>query len=136
MNGQFCTASVCQWVLGGLLVSLVLGAVAAPVRYGLRKLAGTWEPQSCKRHIYDFLIGFIERGAITVIATYDLKAGAAFATTWIGLKLASGWHRSRKDLTNEEVDILAVGATTGMVGSLISALFALAGALIICGQWP
>ena len=144
MDGHFCTASPCMLPYG-VLLSLA-GAVAGLVVYGLRKLAGTWKPQPCARHLYEILVGIIERGAITLIAVYDVKGAGAFAAAWIGLKLASGWNRKQRDVTDsgggtdkasdtETDDELRVGAQTSMVGSLISALFALAGAMIICGKF-
>ena len=92
--------------------------------------------------------GYIERAAITIIGIYDLQAAGVFVLTWMGLKLACYWNRPgrirpRKDNENEIeaaeaeeiIRRVARGGLTALIGSLISALFGIAGALIATGKW-
>jgi len=70
-------------------------------------------------------IGILERLVYTLLLVCNVSAGGAFIGTWILAKIVTGWNRYTKDA----VEFRTI-AFIGLLGSMISLCFALAGALL------
>jgi hypothetical protein len=73
------------------------------------------------------LIGTLERLFFTLIIAFDVTAAAVAMVAWLALKMATNWNRPNASHTPTE-------ALTGLLGGLISMLFALIGGLICKGD--
>jgi len=137
MENEVCLAiaSSCDWA-AGLAFSVVAGGIVTGlVVSGLRWLARVWEWNGWRLEASTAVKACVERLAITLIAVYNFEAAAAFAVVWMGLVYATYWNRPNRTLSadDEEIRRWARRSHTALLGYLLSAMFALGGALIVCG---
>ena len=123
--------SACWNAILGLSVSLVLGALVTAVsakllRDWVRKKVGNKKelPERVPFPL-PMVIGIVERLIFTILLACDVSASGAFIGTWILAKIVTGWNR----YTKPEVEFRMI-AFVGLLGSMISLLFALLGAIL------
>jgi len=71
------------------------------------------------------LVGILERLVFTLLIVCNVSASGAFIGTWILAKIVTGWNR----YTRAEVQF-RMTAFAGLIGSIISLLFAVLGAIL------
>lgn len=142
MEGEFCSTTD-RALLVGLTLSLIGGGLCAWLIVELmnwtnprpEKIPGEKHDNCIKAFVSKNTMGLLERFAITAIATYNLSAAGAFILAWMGLKLAANWNRSGRG-GSDDAGWRYLGRRTqaSLTGSLVSAGFAIAGAMMICAK--
>ena len=119
-----------QWVIG-LFVSLVIGGLLASCFVDQsRKYLDIKKPD--ERGVSPWVTGIIERLFFTVAIAFNLSGATVAMIAWIGAKMATDWNRPEEDRIGPNA---RAGAVTGLLGGLISMLFALIGGLICGGKF-
>ncbi len=77
------------------------------------------------------MIGILERALITTVVGWDLPGSAVFVIGWMVLKTAGSWQ----DLQSGTPDSRA-RFSVGLLGTLLSVLFALIGGVMILNASP
>jgi hypothetical protein len=119
---------------GGIIYSVLLGGVAS---YQVWRFSREYiDTHKCylklpaddvKRNtVLPITIGVLERIFFTIIVAYNVSAAAAGITTWIMIKMLSGWNRFQRDEYGYKV--LSFNA---LICNLISLSFAVIGGLIM-----
>jgi hypothetical protein len=117
------------WGLG-FGTSCGIGTVAVGVfHYWLTERHLGLEPPKEKR-TSPWLTGLLERIFFTLAVAMNAPGVLPAMITWLGLKLAANWNRTRTITKNEEVTIKNY-AFAALVTGLLSMLFAYVGGLII-----
>lgn len=95
----------------------------------LQAFLATSRPQP---EIPPWLTGFIEQLFFTIVVAFNVQGAAIAMIAWATVKMATGWNWQPKD----ENRLLAF---TGLLGTIVSLLFAMLGGLICRGEiwwWP
>jgi hypothetical protein len=114
-----------RWIIG-LTVALIAGwfftgLFVKVLRWYIR-FVDLAEPLCGQRGVPHLVVGTVERLFFTLIVAFDVTAAAVAMIAWLAAKMATGWNRPSES---------SVGALTGLLGGLVSMLFALIGGLII-----
>ena len=102
--------SIIWWVLHGIVDRTAQATAKKPERV-------FWIP---------LVVGVVERILITTMVGWSVGASGAFIATWILIKALGGWSR----LKGESPYFRSV-YSVGLICSAISALFAVAGGLLV-----
>ncbi len=132
---------IIRWIIGYLFVAVLAGGIFTGFFVKtLRKYTGTNEriktrntlsslrnANNINRGMPAFLMGAIERSFFTLAVAYNLSGLVIGMIGWLTIKMATSWNRS--NLSNNPTD-----AFTGLVGGLVSLIFAIIGGLICNGK--
>jgi hypothetical protein len=133
---------VIGWTIGLGGVSLLAGSIcsyfvwlqlhsffertAKKKRWGVKKEATERIP------IQPILIGVLERLFFTILVAFEVSGVASGLTTWIVVKMVSGWNR----YAGGDETWRRMLAFNGLINTLVSLLFAIIGGLIANGTIP
>ncbi|MFB0521205.1 MAG: hypothetical protein ACETWD_07240 [Desulfatiglandales bacterium] len=84
------------------------------------------DEQAERDRLIPLLLGVFERLIITTLVGWKVPGTGAFIAGWFGLKSAGGWSSWSKGTTYGRATFFA-----GLLGSMMSLLFAIVGGLII-----
>lgn len=123
--------TVRSWITG-LVVALVFGAVItwgflAALRWYVYGKRPIYQNEANQKPVPAWLVGTMERLFFTGIIAFEVTAAAVAMVAWLALKMATDWNRINAPYTPSE-------ALTGLLGGLVSMLFALIGGLICSGR--
>lgn len=120
-----------RWIVG-LVVSLVVGAVITPlflcklrkyIKYNDKILENG-------KKVPAWVTGTLERLFFVLLVAFDVSATATAMVGWLAVKMATDWQRiSEKDMPN-----VRKNAFSGLLGGMMSLLWALVGGLICKGK--
>ena len=118
-----------KWLIG-LALSLVVGGWVTGFFVGWIRNCWVSELSSdTATGIPAWLVGVIERLFFTIVVAFDISSSAIAMVAWISVKMLTGWNRQGAKST-------ADGALSGLLGDVVSMLFALVGGLICAGKLP
>lgn len=126
-----------SWV-AGLVFSLGLGHWVAKsfldwLRYTKLKLRRQ-KPGRLKS-VPPELTGFLERLFFTVLVGLNVQGAPIAMMAWLALKMATNWNRPIDNRSGRSQLRPLPWAFSGLLGGLVSILFALLGGLICRGDW-
>ncbi len=120
-------------ILLGYAVSVV---IAIPFTFGWswllhHMIEGKSLPPPVRIKWIPLLIGLLERAIITTLIGWDIPGTATFIIGWIALKSAGAWIDMRNGAAHSRARFYV-----GLLGTLLSLLFALIGGLILLNSSP
>jgi hypothetical protein len=130
-----------QWFFGLFIFSLGIGWLA--IYLSLKLLRSRIEIRASERNetedlerivvpldIPNWVIGLFERTFFTILVASNISGTSLAMIAWIALKMLSHWNMMSKERENITIRSLAL---SGLIGNLLSMLFALIGGLICRG---